>query len=144
MLGSAVSLVLPCTYVCSMLINLVIISYSGHSRTLKHVYISQRHESVGCGCYLYYNTQKLHWECLLLWCIGNLSKMLLLNFQMVIKPTFVVLPNNLIKQLKKHSLAKVTISLAKHYLLEVRLPKPKPETDQNPAQQSPQITVNFL
>lgn len=82
--------------------------------------------------------------CPLFRCIGNLSKIFLLNFQMVIRPIFVVLPNRLIKQLKKHSPAKVTISLAKHYLLEVRLPKPKPETDQNPAQQSPQTTVNFL
>lgn len=63
---------------------------------------------------------------------------------MVIRLIFVVLPNNLIKQRKKHSPAKVTINLIKHYLLEVRLPKPKPETDQNPPQQSPQITVNFL
>lgn len=83
-------------------------------------------------------------ECQLFGCVGNFSKMLLLNFQMVIRPIFVVLPNNLRKQLKKHSPAKVTISLANHYLLEVRLPKPKLETDQNPAQQSLQITVNFL
>lgn len=83
-------------------------------------------------------------DCQLFGCVDNFSKILLLNFQMVIRPIFVVLPNNLRKQLKKHSPAKVTISLAKHYLLEVKLPKPKPETDQNPAQQSPQITVNFL